>query len=141
MSKKKSKPQKVERPSRDPDYFSKRDVAYWWAPEWVRSTGSAGYHRKGGPGNFYEIAIKAYPHLWKYLDNDPNAIYGVGLDHVTFGKIVPIKENGTVNLYMKSKSGNLTFIKGSIQQEFKKWHEDKCIDYMLLGMDPDELIE
>lgn len=49
----------------------------------------------------------------------------------------PIKEkNGEVNLYFKSKNGNVTYIQGSIQHEFRRWHEDRKIDYILLGMDP-----
>jgi len=34
----------VSRPNREPDYYSKRDVPYWWAPEWVRGSGK-GYGR------------------------------------------------------------------------------------------------
>ena len=57
-------------------------------------------------------------------------------------RIKPIKEkSGEVNLYMLSKSGNLSYIQGSIQEEFKEWHESRSIDYLLLGVDPDELIE
>ena len=56
-------------------------------------------------------------------------------------RIKPIKENGTVNLHMLSSDGNLSYIQGSIQEEFKKWHLDRQIDYMLLGGDPEELIE
>ena len=60
----------------------------------------------------------------------------------TITRIKPIKEkNGEVNLYMLSKSGNLSYIQGSIQAEFKEWHESRSIDYLLLGVDIDELIE
>jgi hypothetical protein len=58
----------------------------------------------------------------------------------SIGRIKPIKENGTVNLYMLSKNGKYTYIQGSIQREFREWHEDRQIDYMLLGGDPDELL-
>lgn len=59
----------------------------------------------------------------------------------SFGKIAAVKEkNGEVNLYMKNKSGGHSFIQGSIQREFKQWHEDRSIDYILLGMDIDEII-
>lgn len=59
----------------------------------------------------------------------------------SYGKIAAIKEkNGEVNLYMKSKTGSHSFIQGSIQQEFKQWHEDRSIDYILLGIDVDEII-
>ena len=55
-------------------------------------------------------------------------------------RLKPVKRPGTVDLYMLAKDGNLSYIQGSIQQEFKKWHEDRQIDYMLLGVDPEELI-
>lgn len=59
----------------------------------------------------------------------------------SYGKIAAIKEkNGEVNLYMKSKDGKHSYIQGSIQQEFKSWHEDRSIDYILLGIDVDEII-
>jgi hypothetical protein len=60
----------------------------------------------------------------------------------TVTRIKPIKEkNGEVNLYMLSKANKLSYIQGSIQQEFKQWHQDRSIDYMLLGVNEDELIE
>ena len=59
----------------------------------------------------------------------------------TIGRIKPIKIKGDVELHMLSKADKLSYIQGSIQREFKKWHEDRQIDYMLLGVDPDELIE
>ena len=60
----------------------------------------------------------------------------------SMGRVRAIKEkNGEVNLYMESKTCNLTYIQGSIQQEFKQWHEDRQIDYILLGVDPDELLQ
>src|SRR6476620_651198 len=48
-----------------------------------------------------------------------------------YGRIRAIKEHGTVNLYMESKEGGMNYIKGSIKQEFKSWHEDRKIDYMI----------
>lgn len=58
-------------------------------------------------------------------------------------KLRPIKNKATndVDLMMESKAGKLTFIQGSIQREFKKWHQDRSIDYMILGEDPDALLE
>ena len=56
-------------------------------------------------------------------------------------RLKPIKENGSVSLYMVSKSGNVSYIQGSIQREFIKWHEDMKIDYMLLGGDEENLIK
>jgi len=60
----------------------------------------------------------------------------------TMTRVKPIKDKkGGVDLHMLSKAGKLSYIQGSIQQEFKQWHEDRAIDYLLLGVDPDELIE
>jgi hypothetical protein len=72
----------------------------------------------------------------------PEWIRGTSSSNLTFGRIKAIKEkNGEVNLYMKAKSGNLSYIQGSIQKEFKDWHEERQIDYILLGVDPKEIIE
>ena len=57
----------------------------------------------------------------------------------SFGRIKAIKEKNTVNLYMQSKEGNLTYIQGSIQKEFKDWHEQRKIDYFFLADDPEAL--
>jgi len=71
----------------------------------------------------------------------PDWIRGTSASNLTFGKIKAIKEkSGEVNLYMQSKDNNLTYIQGSIQQEFRQWHIDKQIDYILLGIDEDEII-
>jgi hypothetical protein len=59
-------------------------------------------------------------------------------------KIRPVKDKktGDVNLHMESKDGSkLSYIQGSIQREFKKWHEDRKIDYLLLGEDEDEILK
>src|ERR1700677_2362759 len=59
----------------------------------------------------------------------------------TMCRIKPLKPKyGDVKLCSMSKTGNLTYIQGSIQQEFKTWHQDRAIDYILLGQDPDELL-
>ena len=42
--------------------------------------------------------------------------------NTSYGRIKAIKEHGTVNLYMYSKEGKLSYIQGSIQAEL-----DKCI--------------
>lgn len=97
-----SKKNALTRPLRDPDHHSKRGVPYWWAPEWIRATTSAG---------------------------------------TSYQKLVAVKEkNGQVDLHIKSKSGSTNYIQGSIQEEFKAWHEDRSIDYILLGIDVDEII-
>lgn len=57
----------------------------------------------------------------------------------SYGRIKAVKENNTVNVYMQSKAGTLNFIRGSIQKEFKDWHEARRIDYFFLASDPDEL--
>ena len=66
---------------------------------------------------------------------------GTNSSNTTFGRIKAIKEHGTVNLYMQSKEGNLSFIQGSIQREFKEWHEQRKIDYFFLADDPEKLEE
>lgn len=59
----------------------------------------------------------------------------------SYGKIAAIKmKDGGVELYMRSKTGSHTYIQGSIQQEFQQWHIDREIDYILLGLDVDEII-
>ena len=63
-------------------------------------------------------------------------------ENASLSKIAAVKEkDGSVNLYMKSKAGNYSYIQGSIQREFQKWHEDRQIDYILLGMDIDDIIK
>lgn len=105
---------KVSRPLRDPDHVSRRGVPYWWAPEWTRATSSA--------ENSYG-KIKAI--------KEPSCRGAGGLGHKS------CKCENTVNLYMTSKHGNGTYIQGSIQQEFKDWHDDRQIDYILLGETPE----
>jgi len=59
--------------------------------------------------------------------------------NTNYGRIKAIKEHGTVNLYMQAKDGNLTYIQGSIQREFKDWHEQRKIDYFFIADTPEEL--
>lgn len=54
-------------------------------------------------------------------------------------KIRPIRKGDDVELHMESKDGNLTYIQGSIQKEFKQWHLDREIDYILLGEEPEDI--
>jgi hypothetical protein len=117
---------KITRPNRDPDHYSKRGVPYWWSPEWTRGTSSDMKYSNG---------YKAYS-LSDITLSDGTTLTPC----LSYGKIHAIKENDTVNLYMLSKEGSLSFIQGSIQKEFKRWHDDRSIDYMLLGMDPDEIL-
>ncbi len=117
-----SKKSKIVRPNRDPDHYSKRGVPYWWAPEWIRGTGADIIYDKPMAGT----TINTQGEYVAKCDN--------------YGRIHAVKEKGDVNLYMKSKEGNLSFIQGSIQKEFKRWHEDRSIDYLLFGLDPDEII-
>ena len=60
----------------------------------------------------------------------------------TFGRIIPIKVEGKEypELHMLSKDGNLSYIRGRIQEEFRKWHDDHEIDCILLGMDPEDIL-
>lgn len=55
-------------------------------------------------------------------------------------RIVPLKVESGVDLYGVNKDGGVNYIRGSIQREFKKWHEDRQIDYILLGVSEDELL-
>ncbi len=59
----------------------------------------------------------------------------------TIGRIIPRKSGKSVNLHMLSKDGNESYIQGSIQQEFLQWHEDRQLDYILLGGDEDAILE
>lgn len=62
-------------------------------------------------------------------------------NNTTISRIIPLKTGqDQVDLHMVSKQGNLTYIRGSIQREFKRWHEDNSIDWILLGIDEDELL-
>ena len=122
-----SKKSKVVRPNRDPDHYSKRGVPYWWAPEWIRGTSADFIHEDGLDA--HKLPDRLCNNAGQYVA--PCASYG---------RIHAIKEKSDVNLYMKAKDGNMSFIQGSIQKEFKRWHEDRSIDYLLLGMDPDEII-
>ena len=72
----------------------------------------------------------------------PEWTRGTSGSNDSFGRIKAIKnKKGDVDLHMLSKEGKLSFIQGSIQDEFKRWHLDRQIDYILLGVDPDEIIE
>lgn len=139
MSKTKKTKVKVLRPSRDPDYHSKRNVPYWWAPEWIRGTS----------GDQIDIGDFA-KHVEKEIakGNNPgnrwqkNAAGEWVGSCESYGKIKAVKEkNGEVSLYMKNNKGELTYIQGSIQQEFRKWHTDRSIDYILFGLPIDEIID
>lgn len=80
---------------------------------------------------------RGVPYWWA-----PEWIRGTGQSADSFGKIAAVKEkDDSVNLYMKSKAGEYSFIQGSIQREFHKWHEDRQIDCILLGMDIDDIIK
>ena len=69
----------------------------------------------------------------------PEWVRGTDGSNKSFGRIKAIKERGTVNLYMLSRAGNLSYIQGSIQTEFKEWHEARKIDYFFLADDPESL--
>ena len=70
----------------------------------------------------------------------------------TCGRILPVADdNGRVTLHMLAKTGNISFIQGSIQDEFywwyKKngdnvigWREDMEVDCILLGVNPEEIL-
>lgn len=71
----------------------------------------------------------------------PEWIRGTDYSNTKFGRIKALKENNTVNLYMLSKEGTLSFIQGSIQKEFKEWHLQRKIDYFFPADDPEALDE
>lgn len=75
---------------------------------------------------------RGVPYWWA-----PEWIRATDRNQRSYGKIKAIKTKGDVLLHMQSKDGKLTYIQGSIQQEFKKWHDDRQIDYILLGETPE----
>lgn len=69
----------------------------------------------------------------------------------SYGRILPVNVNNEVRLHMLSKTGNLSYIQGSIQEEFYYWHRDNKdnivpwrddfeVDCVLLGMEPADLL-
>lgn len=61
--------------------------------------------------------------------------------HGGMSRVIPLREsNGSVGLNILGKDGNITYIQGSIQQEFLKWHEDRMLDAILLSLDEDDII-
>lgn len=70
----------------------------------------------------------------------PEWVRGTSSFNKKFGRIKAIKtEYGDVDLYMLGKDGGLTYIQGSIQKEFKDWHEQRKIDLFFLADDPEAL--
>lgn len=129
-----AKSKTTSRPTRDPDHYSKRQVPYWWSPEWTRGTSADDVDHE----RLKECLKDKSVYSADIVTNNSGSYV---IPCSSYGRIHAVKENGTVNLYMKAKDGNLSYIQGSIQKEFKKWHEDRQIDYILLGMDPDEIID
>ena len=82
------------------------------------------------------ISKRGVPYWWA-----PEWTRATNSSATSFQKIKAIREHGTANLYMVSKEGNLTYIQGSIQKEFKDWHDDRQIDYILLGETPESASE
>ena len=124
MKKKLNRPKVIARPNRDPDHWSKRQVPYWWAPEWVRGTSA---------DQIYDTQTKMSGTLVMADGRTVAPCSG-------YSKIHAVKKSGSVELHILSRQNKLTYILGSIQREFQKWHEDRAIDYMLLGQDPEEII-
>lgn len=72
----------------------------------------------------------------------PEWVRGTNSSNTKFGRIKAVKSphrKGDVDLFMLSKDGKLNYIQGSIQREFKDWHEQRKIDYFFLADDPDKL--
>lgn len=78
------------------------------------------------------VSKRGVPYWWA-----PEWTRATSSGESSYQKIKAIAEKETANLYMVSKEGKLTYIQGSIQQEFKDWHEDRQIDYILLGETPE----
>lgn len=68
-----------------------------------------------------------------------------------YGRILPVAINNSVALHMLSRDGNLSYIQGSIQSEFRRWNQnnndntvpwraDFEVDCLLLGMQPSDLL-
>lgn len=127
---------KVLRPNRDPDYYSKRNVPYWFAPEFIRGTSADVVININ---NIDDVPIYWSKDLIDSFYKNDQGQYVQPCE--SYGRIYAVKSGDDVCLHIKAKNGNLTFIKGSIQKEFKKWHTDRCIDYILLGLDEDEIIQ
>jgi hypothetical protein len=85
---------------------------------------------------------RGVPYWWA-----PEWVRATSSSQSSFGSIKPVlvkDKSGkpvTVEIYMRSKEGKLSYIQGSIQQEFKSWHEDRQIDYILLGETPEDALE
>ena len=103
------------------------------------------------------MSDKKYPHLNKNLqapDRDPDYKSKRGIPYwwapewmrtlnngKTISRIIPLKTGqDQVDLHMVSKEGKLSYIQGSIQREFKRWHEDNGIDWLLLGIEEEEML-
>ena len=114
----KKKTSVVEKPLHDPDHVSKRGVFYWFSPEWTRGTSSA----NDKFGKIKAILEQSCSNAWTCPSKK-------------------CKCEKTVNLYMLSKDNKLTYIQGSIQREFKEWHDLRQIDYILLGETPEAASE
>lgn len=69
----------------------------------------------------------------------------------TVGRILPCAHGTSTGLYMLSKDGNLSYIRGRIQNAFHGWHkdnetgvvpwrEDMEVDCILLGVEPKDIL-
>jgi len=79
------------------------------------------------------ISKRGVPYWWS-----PEWTRATSSACTSFGKIKAIRKGDDVSLYMLSKDGNLSYIQGSIQREFRDWHTDRQIDYILLGETPND---
>ena len=68
----------------------------------------------------------------------PEFIRGTSSSNSSFGRIKAVRKGDDCSLYMLSKEGRLTFIQGSIQREFIRWHLDRQLDYLILGVSEQE---
>jgi hypothetical protein len=70
----------------------------------------------------------------------PEWVRATNSSNNTFQRVRAVKRYGGVDIFMVSKDGNMNYVQGSIQTEFKKWCEDREIDCILLGIELDEVI-
>ena len=81
---------------------------------------------------------RGVPYWWA-----PEWTRATSSNQTSYGKIkaILVKGGKSVELYMHSKDGKMTYIQGSIQEEFRRWHDDRQIDYILLGETPETASE
>ena len=63
------------------------------------------------------------------------------------GRIKPVRSKNNdeeADLYMVAKNGNCSYIEGSIQRDFQRWHDENGIDllmYIIHGIEDEDPLE